>query len=170
MGTEQDKTNVAVVATMLAIGAAAMVGGSAALVALARGEIRSHSEESQGFANLTTVHDLKASQHQRLDSAKLPITKAKAEVLATLARDPSAASPPAPQPTEPQPATTEGALGVAPDASGAPSGSAVPADGAAPTEGATPDGVAPGASGTAAERPAASAQGSSSNAAPVATP
>lgn len=147
MGTEQDKTNSAVIATMLALGAAAMIGGSAALVALARGEIRDFSQESQGFANLTAVHDLNAEQHKRLDSAKLPISKAKTDVVAMLQRDPSSASPAAPEPAASVDPAASGS--TVPADSAAPADSAVPADSAAPTT----SGSAPGAKGDAPEVP-----------------
>ncbi|HEX2734675.1 MAG TPA: hypothetical protein VHM70_23885 [Polyangiaceae bacterium] len=140
MGTEQDKTNAAVVATMLALGAAAMVGGSAALVALARGEIRDVSAESEGFANLESVHDLKAAQRARLSAGKLPIDKAKAMVVAQIKADPNSASP-APPPPPVEPAPSGSADGLTPAPSG--SGEATPAPSAS-------GGEAPAASGSSA--------------------
>lgn len=130
MSTEADKTNTAVIATMLALGAAAMLGGSAALVALARGEVQEYSENAAGFADLQSVAKLEAEHRQRLTGAKLPLAKAQAMVLAQIQRDPSSASPAvaakapeegdagaagdagAPQPAEGQP-TGESAEGAA---------------------------------------------------------
>lgn len=108
MSTEADNTNSAVIATMLAIGAAAMVGGSAAIVALARSEMKDNATEVQGFADLNSVRELKTEQRAKLESAKLPIAKAKTMLLADLARDPASASPPppAPPPSEPAPEAT----------------------------------------------------------------
>lgn len=133
MSTQADNTNSAVIATMLAIGTAAMLGGSAAIVALARSEMQSNATENQAYADLNTVRELKAQQRTKLDSAKLPIAKAEAALLADLARDPKLASPPAP-PSEAAPATTEGA---APEATGA-EGEAVANDSEA-----SPDAPAP---------------------------
>jgi hypothetical protein len=142
MAIEQDKTNSAVVATMLAIGAAAMIGGSAAIVALARGEIQEYSEESQGFANLSSVKDLKAEQRGRLASAKVPLTAAKSQVLAELKRDPSSASPP---PAATATATAEAATsGTAPVDTAAPAGgTAVPSGSSAPSGAPAASAVAP---------------------------
>jgi hypothetical protein len=147
MGTEQDKTNAAVVGTMLAIGAAAMIGGTAALVAMARGEIHSYSEEQQGqgFANLSSASAVKAAQRQRLDTAKLPIDKAKAQVVADLQRNPRLASPPLPEPVAsvaPDASgsgSVDGASSAPPVDSAAPPESGAAIEGAVPTEGAEPD-------------------------------
>jgi hypothetical protein len=147
MGTEQDKTNAAVVGTMLAIGAAAMIGGTAALVALARGEIHSYSEDQQGqgFTNLAGVSALKATQRQRLDAAKLPIDKAKAQVVADLQRNPNLASPPLPEPVASvapdasASGSVDGASSAPPSESAAPAESGAPTEGAVPTEGAEPE-------------------------------
>ena len=93
MSTEADKTNTAVIGTMLAIGAAAMIGGSAALVALARGEVQERGERTETFANLGSVGELKSTQRKRLTESKLPIDKAESQVLAEIRSDPTAASP-----------------------------------------------------------------------------
>ena len=84
MATEADKTNTAVIATMFTIGTAAMIGGSAALVGLAKGEIHEQSEASSGYADLDSVSELKAQQRERLASAKIPISRAESMVLAEL--------------------------------------------------------------------------------------
>lgn len=93
MGTEADKTNTAVIGTLFAIGAAAMIAGSAALVALARGEMEVANQELGGYADLRTVRDLKAKQRARLQQAKLPLAKAEGLVLKEIQANPSAASP-----------------------------------------------------------------------------
>jgi hypothetical protein len=149
MAIEQDKTNSAVVGTMLAIGTAAMIGGSAALVALARGEIHDQSQQFEGYANLSSVKELEAEQQLRLTSAKLPIHEARARVLAELKQDPTKASPPAPA-TAADPtlapsgsATDTGAVPSAPATAGA-SATAVPtAAPTAPTTGSAPAPSAP---------------------------
>lgn len=151
MAIEQDKTNTAVVATMLAIGAAAMVGGSAALVALARGEIRDYSQESEGYADISSVTALKAEQRQRLSSAKLPIDQARAQVLSDLKRDPSTASPP--------PAVSAAEPAV--------SGTVDPAGSATAPGSSAPQGAESGAAGTA---PAGSAPTTPSTGAPGVSP
>lgn len=133
MSTEADNTNSAVIATMLAIGTAAMLGGSAAIVALARSEMQDNATENQAYADLNTVRELKTQQRARLDSAKLPIAKAEAALLADLARDPKLASPPAP-PSEPAPTAAEGAAPEAAPAEG---------EGAANDPEASPDAPAP---------------------------
>lgn len=162
MSTEADKTNTAVIATMLALGAAAMLGGSAALVALARGEVQEYSEASDGFADLETVAMLEAEHRRHLAEAKLPLSKAQAMVLADIQKDPSAASP-AVAPAEP----IEGDAGAGDAGAPEPSGEAVD-EGAAheetpvgtPRPTAAPDSNAPPKGpGTAPKQPAPVAPG-----------
>jgi hypothetical protein len=93
MATESDKTNNGVVLTAFLVGAAAMAGGSAGLVALAKGEIQSVSEEQSGYADLATVKQLKSQQRKALRGGKLPIDKAQATVLKAIQSNPRMASP-----------------------------------------------------------------------------
>ena len=70
-----------------------MAGGSAALVALAKGEIHEVSEENSGYADLASVKQLKSEQRKALREGKLPIDKAQAMVLKSIQSDPNMASP-----------------------------------------------------------------------------
>ena len=93
MATEADKTHTGVIATAFAIGTAAMIGGSAAIVALARTELDDVGRNNQVYADLETVGNLKAAQRQQLQTAKVPIEQAKRDILAAVKQDPRAASP-----------------------------------------------------------------------------
>lgn len=121
MATEQDKTNTAVIATLLAMGAAAMLGGSAAIVGLARSETNDFSEKAQAYADLDAVGELKRRQREQLASGKLPISRAKTLVLAEVSRNPLKASPLTKPPTPAPSATSEaGAAASSGAALGAP--------------------------------------------------
>lgn len=100
MAIQADKTNTAVIATMFAVGAAAMLGGSAAIVALARGEVRAAKEQNSGYADLSRIQELREQQAEQLSGAKLPIDKARSLVLQQIQHDSNAASPFTPPPVE----------------------------------------------------------------------
>lgn len=96
MATEADKTHSGVIATTFAVGAAVMVAGTAAIVALARTEMDNFGRDNHVYADLETVARLKQEQEQQLRTAKIPIDQAKRDVLAAIKQDPRAASPAAP--------------------------------------------------------------------------
>jgi hypothetical protein len=135
MGTESDKPNTAVVATIFAMGTAAMIGGSAALVGLARGEIDERRVETEGFANLQAIRELETEQRGLLSSAKVTISEAEKLVLAEIRRDPNAASPVpvATADAAPTATTAEGETPPDPAESGAAPGAPVPSVAASAT-------------------------------------
>jgi hypothetical protein len=100
MGTEEDKPNNGVLLTIFAIGGAAMLGGSAAIVAMTRTEMETQSFEMSGYADLDSVKDLRDAQRKVLREAKLPIDKARDELLGDIQRNPRNASWATPLPTE----------------------------------------------------------------------
>ena len=121
MATEEDRTETGVAGTAIAIGVAAMIAGSAALVGMARTEVQQYKEASGGFADLESVNKLRTEQLQQLTNAKLSIEKAKASTLEAITRDPAQASPwSSPQDLEVPPSGSAtpaepGDGGVAPD-------------------------------------------------------
>ncbi len=148
MATEEDKTNTGVVLTALLVGAAAMLGGSAGLVALAKGEMQELGEQVSTNANLGAIKALREEQRAKLRSGKSPIEKAEATILAGLMKSPTAASPftppPAPEPAV-APSTELDGGAVAPQPS---SGEVSPAPSAELAPAATTEatGAAPSAS------------------------
>lgn len=153
MATEDDKTNTGIAGTAIAVGVAAMIAGSSAIVGMARTEVAAVSADTHAYADLNSVKALNGEHAQRLTSAKLPIDKARQQALAELKRDPEGASPWTPK-GAPLEAPTEATTGGAPDPSAVPSASDAPAEapsGAA--QEATPSAAeaAPSAPGTAAE-------------------
>jgi hypothetical protein len=119
MATEADKANTGVVLTALAVGTAAMIGGTAAIIGMVRTEVQALNEVESVYADHTSINALKQEQRAKLAGGKLPIQKAAALVLADVKRDPQAASPytKAPEPVAsaaPAPAVTgPGATGEA---------------------------------------------------------
>jgi hypothetical protein len=98
MGTEADKTNTAVIATMFLVGAALMAGGSLAIVAMTRSEVKKFSAETGVYADLSSIQILRDEQRRELAHGKLPIQKAEDLVLSQLKSNPFAASPFTPPP------------------------------------------------------------------------
>lgn len=143
MATEEDKTNTGIAGTAIAVGVAAMIAGSAALVGMARSEMDDQSAGTQGYADLSSINALKAEQAEKLQGAKLSIEKARAGTLSALKRDPDQASPwtPKPPPPEATSAALESAVleGVSGD-TGAATSAAVSE--AAPADSASAGGVA----------------------------
>jgi hypothetical protein len=157
MATEEDKTNTGIAGTAIAVGVAAMIAGSAALVSMARAEMDDQSEQTQGYADLSSINSLKAEQAQKLSSAKLSIEKARASMLSALKQDPEQASPWTPKapPPEASSAATEssapassdtGAAASASSSGGAPSGDVGQAEPVSSTTNTLGAGSAPAAS------------------------
>lgn len=107
MATEADKTSNAVLATVVVVGALAMITVSALLAAVSRSAQRELDERRPVHADLSSVAKLKANQRQALvreagwasvekKRVHFPLPEAKRTVLAEYKRDPAAASPPAP--------------------------------------------------------------------------
>lgn len=151
MATEEDKTNTGVAGTAIAIGVAAMMAGSAALVGMARAEVKGLSQETQAYANLGAVKELNAEHAKKLTQAKVSIDKARASTLAALKADPNQASPwtvQAPAAGEAESAASgAGAESAAPEGT---SSEAAPETSAAAASGAPAEGAAPAASAGAA--------------------
>lgn len=136
MATQSDSTNTGVVATIVVVGAFAMIAISALLVTLVRSEESKLDESRPMHADLETVAALERAQLADLgaaprweDQAKgkvaIPIERAMKLVLKEYAKDPAAASPPPP-----------------PGMVMAPTGGTVPGETLAPTEGAPESGGA----------------------------
>lgn len=124
MATEDDKTNTGVAGTAIAIGVAAMIAGSSALVGMARTQIGEVSQGAQAYADLNSVKALNSEQHGKLNGAKVSIDKARQLTVAALKGDPEQASPWTPKSAAvPAASTTEGTE-AAPSASGEPAASA----------------------------------------------
>lgn len=119
MGTEEDKPNNPVLITIFVIGGAAMIGGSAAIVGMTRTEMEQQSFEMSGYADLDSVRELRDSQRKLLQESKLPIDKARDQLIADIKRNPRNASWATPEPTE-----TAAAVGGAGGAGAVPSASA----------------------------------------------
>lgn len=141
MATEADKTNTAVIVTMFAIGAAAMLGGSAAIVGMTRSEVQNFGEETEAFADLNAIREMRKEQNKLLTEAKVPISKAEAMVLKQIKQNPNAASPFTPPP-KPKAAGDAGAANPeaesdeteSEEAAGSPSSSESEASGATPAK------------------------------------
>jgi hypothetical protein len=136
MATEDDKTNTGVAGTAIAVGVAAMIAGSTALVGMARTEVDEWSQGTQAYADLASVKALKSEQSQQLSGAKVSIDKARQLTLANLKRDPDQASPWTPKPPPPEASTaasTEAAASATDTMASAPVASQTAASAAAET-------------------------------------
>ncbi len=156
MATEDDKTNTGIAGTAIAVGVAAMIAGSSALVGMARTEVADVSSGTQAYADLNSMKALKSEQSQQLSSAKVSIDAARQRTLNDLKRNPDEASPWTPKPPPPEAssaASTETAPATDTSAS-ATAASDVPAASASATEAAT---SAPEAASSAAPTTAAPA-------------
>lgn len=160
MATEEDKTNTGIAGTAIAVGVAAMIAGSAALVSMARAEMDDLSEETQAYANLSSIKALKAEQVQKLSASKVSIDKARASTLSALKRDPDQASPwtPKPPPPEASSATPESAAPESGDPAAVGSAAvsdAPPSDSAAAASAPAVESAAPEAASAPVEAPEA---------------
>src|SRR6187549_2490951 len=108
MATEDDKTNTGIAGTAIAVGVAAMIAGSTAIVGMARTEIDEWSTGSSAYADLNSVKTLKGEQASQLASAKLSIDKARQMTLTDIKRDSDKASPWTPKPPPPEATTAAG--------------------------------------------------------------
>jgi hypothetical protein len=170
MATETDKIKTGALGTLVAVGLFATLSIMLAVTALVRFSVHGVSDQRQDLA-MKPYRDLHAEQSGKLGAApvwtdkgqgkvSMPIERAKAKVLAELAKDPSSATPPAPAPT--------GAADAAgADAGAAPSEGAAPAPAPASTEAALEKKPAPAAT-VASAKPAAPA--TTAAAAPAAPP
>ena len=187
MVTQADKTNTSVVATIVVVGAFAMISISALLTAMVRSEEADVDAVRPMHADLDTIAALDKQQNEGLHAAphwsdkearrvSIPIESAIKLVLSELKKDPNLASPPVPPgvvlPPPPPPVAGDPA-GAAPGAPGAAGvaapGATLSAPPAAPAVPAPPVGAAPapphgsnaapptGASPSAAPGPAAPA-------------
>jgi hypothetical protein len=148
MVTESDKTNTGVVATIVIVGAFAMISISALLTAMVRSETTDVDAVRPTHADLDTIAALHLQQSAALHAPPhwvdkpagklgIPIDQAMKLVLADVRRDPSLASPPIPPGL---------VLPPAPPPEGAAVAGAAPAPGSAPGAiAAGPAGAAPGA-------------------------
>jgi hypothetical protein len=173
MVTQSDKTNTAVVATIVVVGALAMISISALLTTMVRSATAEVDEVRPTHADLDTIAALDKQQLAALHAPShwvdkpagkigIPIERAMQLVVADFRKDPSAASPPIPPglvlpPTPPADGTaatlpgTAAPPGAAPGATAAPGTAAAP--GTTPPAAAATQGVAapaPGAAPTAA--------------------
>jgi hypothetical protein len=133
MATEEDKTNTGIAGTAIAVGVAAMIAGSAALVSMARAEMDDLSEETQAYANLGAIKALKAEQVQKLSASKVSIDKARASTLSALKSDPEQASPWTPKAPPPAASSAASESGDTAAAGSAAVSEAPPSDSAAAT-------------------------------------
>jgi hypothetical protein len=158
MVTQSDKTNTAVVATIVVVGAFAMISISALLTAMVRSATAEVDATRPTHADLETIAALDKQQLAALHAPAhwvdksagklaMPIERAMQLVVADFRKDPAAASPPIPPglvlPPTP-PADGAAAAGAAPETPGA---VAAPVPGtpgtvAAPTVAAAPGAVA----------------------------
>lgn len=162
MATEDDKTNTGIAGTAIAVGVAAMIAGSTAIVGMARTEIDEWSSSSSAYADLASIKTLKGEQAQQLTSAKVSIDKARQLTLAGLKRDPDQASPWTPKPPPPEPSASAESTEAVTSATEAASSAAAPTDApatAAPTasEAPTSPTAAPTGAETAAPAPTVAA-------------
>jgi len=142
MVTQADKTNTSVVATIVVVGAFAMIAISALLTAMVRSEEADVDAVRPMHADLDTIAALDKQQNEGLHAAphwsdkearrvSIPIESAIKLVLSELKKDPNLASPPVPPgvvlPPPPPPVAGDPA-GAAP---GAPGAAGVAAPGAA---------------------------------------
>ncbi len=159
MATEDDKTNTGVAGTAIAVGVAAMIAGSAALVGMARTELDEVSQDSQAYADLNSVKELKSQQSAKLTSAKVSIDKARQMTLSMLKGDPDQASPWTPSSIPPAVSTAGVGTDVAPSSG---------TEGTAPAPAATaPAGTGPTGTVDAQPAPAPSAAPSVAPAVPA---
>jgi hypothetical protein len=141
MVTQADKTNTSVVATIVIVGAFAMISISALLTAMVRSEEADVDAVRPTHADLDTIAALDKQQIDGLHAAphwsdkearrvSIPIESAMKLVLAELKKDPNLASPPVPPgvvlPPAPPPVGAE-AAGAAPGLPGAEPGAPAPA-------------------------------------------
>jgi hypothetical protein len=114
MATEVDKVNTGALATILTVGALAMLGISAAITALVRYEADAQTSVKGGTANLRALHDLRLSHEKILaepprwvdrptHKVGVPVDRAMKLVLEDLQKDPNSATPPPPDPKAEKP-------------------------------------------------------------------
>jgi hypothetical protein len=106
MATEADKVNTGALATILTVGALAMIGISTAVTALVRYELETEGTTKGGGANLRTVEELDRNQRAELSKEasvvsdaqrrryNIPIERAMQVMLQDLQRDPNTATAP----------------------------------------------------------------------------
>ena len=109
MATETDKVNTGALATLVAVGAFAMIGICLSLVALVRDQLENEQAEKDRYAD-ASYFALKEQQTKKLESGET-IQAAMAAVVSQYSKDPASATPPAPAtaPASPAPAPGEGA-------------------------------------------------------------
>jgi hypothetical protein len=140
MVTQADKTNTSVVATIVVVGAFAMISISALLTAMVRSEEADVDAVRPTHADLDTIAALDKQQTDSLHAAphwadkearrvSIPIENAMKLVVSELKKDPNLASPPVPPgvvlPPAPPPVGAE-ATGAAPGLPGAEPGAPAP--------------------------------------------
>jgi hypothetical protein len=107
MATEADKTNTAIIGTVVLVGAFMMITISALLALIVRTSEREIDERAPTHADLETVRGVKRAQRAKLAAApgwadeqhlhaNVPLDQAKALVLKEFRATPAAASPVAP--------------------------------------------------------------------------
>jgi hypothetical protein len=146
MATESDKTNTGVVATIVVVGAFAMIVISALMAAMVRAETTELERTRPSHADLETVAALDKGQLEKLNAAPhwadqpggkvaIPIELAMNIVLDEYRKRPEAASPPPPPGLVMTPPASESAAGPPESASVPPPplGSAAPSPAPAPT-------------------------------------
>jgi len=136
MATESDSVNTGALATIVIVGALAMVGITSALTALVRTQETDRRDRMDATANLQEYRQLVKSQDKELDEppswadkskgiVRIPIKRAETLVLAEISKNPAAATPAPPKPKSPGEAlynsqgciachTTNGKRGVGP--------------------------------------------------------
>ena len=167
MVTQSDNTNTGVVATIVVVGALAMISIGALLTTMVRSAETDLDAVRPMHADLDTIAGLDQQQIAALHAAPhwvdktggklgIPIERAMKLVLADVRKDPGAATPPIPPglvlPPTPVAEGAAGAGGAAPGAvAPVPAGPAAPVSGVAPASTAVPvSGAAPGAAAAAA--------------------
>jgi mono/diheme cytochrome c family protein len=104
MATESDNVNTGALATIVIVGALAMIGITTALTALVRTQAGDKQDQMDSTANLKAYQQMVASQRKELeeppswdDKAKgivrIPIERAEQLVVTDLAKNPASASP-----------------------------------------------------------------------------
>ncbi len=112
MATESDSVNTGALATIVIVGALAMIGITSALTALVRTQQSDKYNEMDSTANLKAYRQLVASQRKELeeppsweDKAKgdvrIPIERAEQLVVTGLQKNPASATPAPPTPKSP---------------------------------------------------------------------
>lgn len=91
MATETDKVNTGALATLVAVGAFAMIGISLSLVALVRDQLDNERVLKDKDADRSYL-ELKAQQTKKLEEGE-PIRAAMAAVVSEYSKDPSSATP-----------------------------------------------------------------------------